>query len=183
MNKFVAKMLWFTPFLLLGVLTSVLWRGLHLDPQSREIPSELVNQNAPGFSAITINDATVTLTQADFLNHWSVLHVWATWCGTCRAEYPFWWVLAKEQPDVRLYSVAYHDEPAEVKKWLKKHGDPFTKTAVDESGEIMAPYGIYGVPQTFLIDPTGKVRFRYVGALNATTWQDKIMPIIEAKNS
>jgi cytochrome c biogenesis protein CcmG/thiol:disulfide interchange protein DsbE len=106
-----------------------------------------------------------------------MLNVWASWCVSCRVEHPLLVQLAKARI-VPVYGLDYKDKPDEAKAWLARNGDPYTASIVDQDGRVGIDYGVYGVPETFVIDKAGVVRYKQIGPLTAEALKEKILPLV-----
>lgn len=161
-------MRYITPLAILVALIFFLCKGLEQDPY--RIPSPLINKPMPDFLAADLIAKHTLLTKKLFLNqHWSLLVVWSSWCKTCAAEQAFLLTLKKKYR-LRIYGLNYRDDLIRAKNYLKHQGNPFQKIIFDPSGLLAIDLGVYGVPENFLIDPQGIIRYKYVGPLNQTIW-------------
>ncbi len=152
------------PVLIFGGLAIVFWRGLASDPSS--LPSVLIGKSAPDFSLPAIKGSNIAgLALADLKTGGvSVVNIWASWCGPCRLEHPFLMELAKRQ-DIRLVGINNKDEPQNAMRFLTTMGQPFAAIGADETGRTTINWGGYGVPETFIVDGQGIIRFKWVGPL------------------
>ncbi|MEG1969701.1 MAG: DsbE family thiol:disulfide interchange protein [Burkholderiaceae bacterium] len=157
------------------VLAGFLFVGLGLNP--REVPSPLVDKPAPAFQLAQLEQPAETFDQKQMLGKVWLLNVWASWCTACRQEHPLLVELAK-QKIVPIIGLNYKDEPAAAKQWLRQWGDPYTLSAKDRDGRVGIEYGVYGVPETFLIDKKGVIRFKQIGPITPDVWQKKMLPLI-----
>ncbi len=164
------------PFVLFILLGAFFWRGLSLDPQ--KLPSMQLGQSLPAFKLPTLEGAPPFLSARDMKGHVAILNVWASWCATCAEEQLFLLTLAHE--GVAIYGLNYKDAPADAKQWLSQWGNPYVLTGSDRNGHVAIDLGVYGAPETFLVDEEGIIRYRHVGALNATVWRDVFVPKIQA---
>jgi cytochrome c biogenesis protein CcmG/thiol:disulfide interchange protein DsbE len=146
-----------------------LYRGLFLDPS--ELPSALIGKPVPEFSLPAV-DGGKTLTRADLLGKPALLNVWATWCISCRVEHPVLNKLA--QQGVRVYGVNYKDENAAALKWLKEFHNPYQLNINDAEGSLGLNLGVYGAPETFLIDSKGIIRHKFVGVVDEVVWREQL---------
>jgi len=164
------KILVFVPLLIFTLLGVLLWVGLYLDP--RELPSELAKNKRPlpAFSLPSLTDPEQTLTQADLVGEVALLNVWATWCPTCKVEHGFLNRLAREQ-GVTIFGVNYKDDPETARNWLRRYQNPYRAVVVDQEGSLGLDLGVYGAPETYVLDATGRIRYRHVGAVDAAAWQ------------
>ncbi len=164
------------PLLIYIVVSIFLALGLDLKPQ--EIPSPLIDKPAPAFSLPALHRPEKTLTPSDFLGQVWLLNVWASWCVSCRAEHPILLQLAKQNA-ITLVGLNYKDESADALQWLQHHGDPYTVSLQDANGRIGIDYGVYGVPETFVIDKRGIIRYKLTGPVDNAILTDKILPLIQ----
>jgi len=185
------------PLILFAVLVIFLWRGLKLDP--REVPSPLVGKPAPGFALARLDDAARTIGRDDMRGRVWLLNVWASWCVACRQEHPVLVELSKQKllPIVGLnYKEVRGDGDIDARKvspeaersmaierarqWLAAHGDPYTTSVLDLDGRVGIDFGVYGVPETFLIDKKGVIRAKQIGPVTPEVWRDTLLPKIQA---
>ncbi len=159
-------------FLLLAVFLGI---GLTLNP--REVPSPLIDKPAPAFSLPQLRDPQVTLTAESLRGKVWLLNVFASWCTPCLEEHPLLVELAAGGA-VPIYGLNYKDARDAALKWLGRHGDPYTAVIVDPDGRAGIDYGVYGVPETFVIDRQGVIRFKHVGPLNRKVLEDRILPLV-----
>ncbi|WP_122553688.1 DsbE family thiol:disulfide interchange protein [Pseudomonas viridiflava] len=158
----------------LGV-AAVLFRGLYLDPA--ELPSALIDKPFPDFTLREVQSER-TLTRADLLGKPALVNVWATWCIACRVEHPVLNRLA--QQGVLIYGVNYKDTNADALKWLKDFHDPYRLNIRDDEGSLGLNLGVYGAPETFLIDAKGVIRHKYVGVIDDTVWRKQLAGLYQA---
>ena len=156
--------------LLLGFLAV----GLKLNP--REIPSPLVGKAAPAFALPLLHQPDKRFAPADMLGKVWLLNVWASWCVSCRDEHPMLLALAKRGV-MPILGLNYKDKGDEATAWLKQFGNPYDLSVVDADGRIGIDYGVYGVPETYLIDAEGVIRYKQIGPLTATILEQKILPL------
>ena len=166
---------WSIPLAIFAVLVAFLWVGLGRDP--REVPSPLIGKPAPEFRLAKLHAPTETLSTGDLRGKVWLLNVWASWCVSCRIEHPLLVQLAKANA-VPVYGLEYKDDPEEGRRWLAQNGDPYTASIVDRDGRVGIDYGVYGVPETFLIDKSGVVRYKQIGPITPEALQQKILPLV-----
>ena len=154
--------------LFLGVAV-FLYRGLYLDPA--ELPSALINKPFPEFSLREVQSDKV-LTRADLLGKPALVNVWGTWCVACRVEHPVLNKLA--QQGVVIYGINYKDVNADALKWLKDFHNPYQLNIRDDEGSLGLNLGVYGAPETFLIDSKGIIRHKFVGVVDETVWREQL---------
>jgi cytochrome c biogenesis protein CcmG/thiol:disulfide interchange protein DsbE len=163
-------------FLLLVVFLAV---GLKLDP--RLVPSPLINKPAPAFVLPRLDNAAVTLRRDDLLGKAWVLNVWASWCGPCRDEHPQVLALARGKY-APIVGLNYKDARDDARGWLRQLGDPYTVSLSDLDGRAGIDFGVYGVPETFVIDKQGVIRFKHVGPLTPEVVDTRIVPLLKELN-
>jgi cytochrome c biogenesis protein CcmG/thiol:disulfide interchange protein DsbE len=163
------------PLILFVVLAVFLAAGLKLNP--RDIPSPFINKPAPAFSAPNLTAPTEKLSTQDLKGQVWLFNVWASWCVSCREEHPILNQLAKQKAVV-IVGLNYKDEPDAAKKWLNTLGNPYNVSIMDQDGRIGIDFGVYGVPETFVIDKKGVIRDKYTGAVTIELWQQTILPLI-----
>lgn len=164
------------PLALFIVLAGFLLRGLFLNP--REVPSPLINKPAPQFSLAQLAQPDRPFGPEDMKGQVWLLNVWASWCVACRQEHPLLVELAKRKA-VPIVGLNYKDKPDAATGWLAQFGDPYDLSVKDRDGRVGIDYGVYGVPETFLIDKAGVIRFKQIGPLTEEVWTKKMQPLIE----
>ena len=167
------------PLGIFGVLIVFLVIGLGLKP--KEIPSPLIGKAAPTFSLPVLNQEGQIFTPKDLLGKVWLLNVWASWCVSCRAEHPLLNELAKMKL-VPILGLNYKDQDLAAIKWLAELGNPYDLSIVDAKGLVGIDYGVYGVPETFVIDQTGKVAFKHIGPITPDSMQNTLLPLIAKLN-
>jgi cytochrome c biogenesis protein CcmG/thiol:disulfide interchange protein DsbE len=171
-------------FLPLAIFFGLLWflyTGLSLNP--REIPSALLNKPVPGFELAQLHAPDKKLSNADMKGQVWLLNVWGSWCVSCRYEHPFLNELAKAQV-LPIIGLNWKDKPEDAKAWLAKFGDPYKVSVSDLEGRTAIDFGVYGAPETFIIDAKGMIRYKHTGPIDATVLRDKLLPVIrELKKS
>ena len=163
------------PFIVFIVLCIALYFGLRRDPH--KIPSPFINKEIPSFSAPSLHNPKQILSDKDLVGKVTLLNVFDTWCLTCQAEHPILMDIARSKL-VRIYGVDYKDHRAKAIKWLKHDGNPYEKVFYDPNGQVGINLGVYGTPETFLIDRYGRIRYKWIGAISPRVWQDKLKPRI-----
>ena len=166
------RFLW--PLAIFLLLVGFLAAGLKLDP--REVPSPLVGKPAPAFELPVLQQPDKRFAPADMRGKVWLLNVWASWCESCRDEHPLLVALSK-QGTLPILGLNYKDKDADAQRWLKQFGNPYQLSAVDADGRIGIDYGVYGVPETYLIDPQGVIRFKQIGAITPAILEQKILPL------
>ncbi len=158
------------PLALFGALALVLLIAVERSPEKSTLQSALIGKPAPQFSLPSLQDPTQTVTSAQYAGRAYVLNVWATWCGECRVEHQMLLDAAAERR-VPLVGLNWKDDDAAALDWLAQLGNPFEAIAVDKEGRVAIDFGVYGAPETFLIDAAGRVVHRHVGALTREAWE------------
>ena len=156
-------------------LVAFLFRGLSLDP--KRVPSPLVGKPMPAFSLPRLQDPAATLSDTDLKGKVSILNIWATWCVSCRAEHKVLLLLANSNK-VDIYGLNYKDERDKAKQWLVQLGDPYVANAFDADGRTGIDWGVYGAPETFIMDREGIIRHKHIGPLSIDALNNEILPLI-----
>jgi cytochrome c biogenesis protein CcmG/thiol:disulfide interchange protein DsbE len=159
-------------FLALAILLGV---GLTLNP--REVPSPLIGKPVPAFSVPALNDATQQISHQTFAGQVTLFNVWASWCVSCRDEHPLLVALAQHN-EVTIYGLNYKDDASAARRWLDEHGNPYRDSAFDQNGRVGMDLGVYGVPETFVVDRQGIIRYKHIGPLTAGALEQKILPLV-----
>jgi len=165
------------PLAIFVVLLGFLFIGLRLNP--REVPSPLVGKPAPSFELPLLHQPEKRFTPADMRGKTWLLNVWASWCVSCREEHPVLMDLAKRNL-LPILGLNYKDRGDEAQRWLKQFGDPYQLSVADLDGRVGIDYGVYGVPETYLIDPEGVIRFKQIGPVTPEVLEKKILPLVQA---
>jgi cytochrome c biogenesis protein CcmG, thiol:disulfide interchange protein DsbE len=165
----------FIPLIVFVVLALFLLKGLDRDPN--ELPSALIGSPVPAFSLPDLNEPENRVTEAIFQGEPSLLNVWATWCPTCRVEHPYLVELAAQ--GVRIVGMDYKDEDAAARRWLEKLGNPYEVTFTDAEGHLGVDLGVFGAPETYLIDGNGVIRAKRVGVVDERIWQEEFGPLYQ----
>jgi len=159
------------------LLVVVLWLGFSLnDPHV--LPSALLDRPFPEFELPSLRDEDKRLTVSDLKGRILLVNVWATWCPTCKAEHAELLRL-KQRFGLEIVGIVYKDEPEYAKRWLKAYGDPYAFNIVDRDGRLGIDLGVYGAPESFLLNAEGKILYKRVGDVNARIWRDEIRPRLE----
>jgi cytochrome c biogenesis protein CcmG/thiol:disulfide interchange protein DsbE len=164
-------------FLALVVLLGV---GLKLNP--REVPSPLIGKPAPAFALPQLHEPGKTFAPADMRGRVWMLNVWASWCVSCRQEHPVLMELSRSGL-VPIYGLDYKDQTDDAAKWLQQFGNPYKLSAVDAKGQVGIDYGVYGVPETYVIDKRGVIRYKQIGPVTPEVLQTKILPLVKQLES
>ena len=160
-------------FIVVGVFLAV---GLKLDP--REIPSPLIDKPAPQFELPRLLQMDGVVGTADLRGEVWLLNVWASWCVACRVEHPLLNDLAAKRL-IRIVGLNYKDAPADARTWLREFGNPYDIIAVDRQGEAGIDWGVYGVPETFIVSADGRIAYKHVGPVTQVIVDGTLMPIVD----
>lgn len=163
------------PLILFIVMAIFLAIGLNLNPS--EIPSPLLDKPAPAFAAAKLQLPDEKLTNADLKGQVWLFNVWASWCVSCREEHPVLNELARQKA-VTIIGLNYKDDPTAAKNWLDTLGNPYNVSIMDQDGRIGLDWGVYGVPETFVVDKKGIVRYKHTGPVSINDVQQTFLPLI-----
>ena len=165
-------------FLPLGIfvaLVVLLAVGLTLNP--RLVPSPLIDKPAPNFDLPSVMNPEQRISKKDLEGKVSLVNVWASWCVSCRAEHPLFMQIARSGV-VPVYGINYKDERADALRWLEAFGNPYKESAWDLDGRVGIEWGVYGTPETFLVDQQGVIRYKQIGPMTVEDLENKILPLI-----
>ena len=182
MNKYLL-----IPFVLFLGLVLAIFIVLRRGTDPHEIPSPLINKAAPAFQLPQLQDSTKTISSADLRGKVYVLNFWGSWCIACRDEHPLL-IQYSKQNIVPIYGVDYKyandsaDERIAAQQFLSELGNPYSQIVYDAEGRTSIDYGVYGAPESFLIDKTGVVRFKQIGPITEDVWNKKIVPLARQLN-
>jgi cytochrome c biogenesis protein CcmG, thiol:disulfide interchange protein DsbE len=165
------------PIVIFILLVALFGIGLTKDP--RLIPSPLIGQPFPEFDLPFLKNLESNIQKSDITGEYMLINVWASWCSACAEEHPLIMELAKRNV-IKLVGLNYKDESIAALKWLKNRGDPYVATLVDYDGELGMNLGVYGVPETFLIDPKGNIIYKHVGPLNSEVIENNLLALAKS---
>ena len=163
------------PLVLFLALVAFLAIGLGRDP--REVPSPLINKPAPAFRLVELKNPSRSFSSEEMRGKVWLLNVWASWCVACRDEHPMLLELARRNA-IPIYGLNYKDKPTDAISWLNELGDPYVLSVSDLDGRVGIDYGVYGAPETFLIDRDGVIRLKHIGPITPAVWDNKIAPLV-----
>lgn len=163
------------PFVVFMILAAFMYVGLGLNPH--EVPSPLVGKPAPAFTLPQLHDPKKQFSSQDMKGKVWMLNVWASWCVSCKEEHSLLVALA-EQKILPIYGLDYKDKREDAELWLKKGGDPYTLVVMDSEGRIGIDYGVYGVPETYVIDKKGVIRHKQIGPITSQSLSETILPLV-----
>ena len=176
MNK--QRIILFVPVLVFAVLGVLFYRGLSIDPNN--MPSALLNKPVPSFNLSRLENAQEKLNESMLKGKVSLLNVWATWCVTCREEHAFLNQLKGQ--NITIIGIDYKDNTEDAQRWIAELGNPYTDIIVDEEGRLGLDLGVFGAPETYVVDKQGIIRYKHIGDLNQKVWDETILPIIKTLN-
>ncbi len=160
-------------FILMAILLGL---GLGMDPS--KIPSPLIGKSVPTFSLAKLHDPQQQMSNEDFIGEPWVLNVWASWCVACRAEHKYITRLGNMKL-VKVIGLNYKDEPEDARNWLRELGNSYTASLMDRDGRVGIDWGVYGVPETFIIDKDGIIKYKFIGPINQEILDTEIVPLIK----
>jgi cytochrome c biogenesis protein CcmG/thiol:disulfide interchange protein DsbE len=167
----IIRLIPFLVLLLLGVLLAV---GLSISEHKSDLPSPLIGKQIPEFSLPLLGQNDALVSQADLIGEPFLLNVWASWCVTCRFEHPVIKALA-ESGAVRVIGLNYRDEEADAQAWLNRYGNPYLMNLADPSGRTAIDFGVYAAPESFLVDASGRIIYKQIGALTPEAVEQEIL--------
>ena len=168
------------PAAIFAVLVGFFVVGLHRDPS--QVPSPLIGKPAPAYSLPKVEDPSVKVSNTDFAGRKHLVNVWATWCVECRKEHQVLLEMARQNV-LPIVGMDWKDELASAQQWLNQLGNPYVATAFDQEGRVAIDFGVYGAPETFLIDEQGKVLYKHIGVLTLEVWNQELLPRINGQKS
>lgn len=174
MNK--QRALLFIPLAVFAVLVAFFWIGLSLDPN--KMPSALLNKPAPKFALPRLLNAQEVRTESMLKGQVTLLNVWSTTCVTCREEHAFLNHLNKQ--GMHIVGIDHKDDTVDAQRWIAELGNPYDDIIVDEEGQLGLDLGVFGLPETYVIDKHGVIRYKHIGDLNQRVWEETIQPIIKS---
>jgi cytochrome c biogenesis protein CcmG/thiol:disulfide interchange protein DsbE len=166
----------FIPLIVFAVLALFFWKGLSLDPSA--MPSALLDKSFPEFSLPRLDNESEATSRSDLLGEITLVNIWATWCVSCRIEHPYLNKLAES--GVRIVGLNYKDESNAARRWLEDLGNPYQWNIVDQEGRLGVDLGVFGAPETYLLDKDGIIRYKHVGVVDQRVWDEKFLPLITA---
>lgn len=176
MNRF------WIPLGVFAVLCVVFAVALKRAPEKEFVASALIGKPAPEFKLPSLMNPGTTVDSASYRGRWVLVNVWGTWCYECRNENPML-LNIKQQNKVVILGLNYKDDDDAARKWLQQYGNPFNVIGTDPEGRAAIDYGVYGAPESFLVNPQGIIVHKVVGAISPDTWQNTLLPMIEGDKS
>jgi cytochrome c biogenesis protein CcmG/thiol:disulfide interchange protein DsbE len=169
------SMRYLTPLIVFGALVALLAWGLRQDPS--KVPSPLIGKPVPEFSLPALEDPNRTVTEADLKGKISLVNVWASWCSSCRAEHQALMTLS-EVPDFQIVGLNWKDEAADAMRVLQLTGNPYDLNGYDPDNTVGIHWGVYGAPETFVVDQDGIIRYKHIGPIDREVWEKKLQPLV-----
>ena len=151
-------------------------KGLNMDPKL--LPSALIGKQVPDFDLPPVKGRTLGLSSKNLHGEVSLVNVFASWCVACRAEHPLFMKLAASKA-VPIHGLNYKDAPDDAARWLNTMGDPYTRTGADRDGRVAIDFGVYGVPETFVVGSDGRIAHKHIGAITEQALSETILPLVE----
>ncbi len=177
-RRLKTRLLLVTPLIGFGILVFFLGIGFRLGEHNVH-PSAMLNDPFPEFSSMSLLDDE-PITREDLIGTFRLVNVWASWCTACIEEHDLLLELARSGT-ISIIGINYRDQAEEAKTWLYERGNPYETVVVDAKGEICVDLGVYGAPESFLVDPEGIIRAKQVGVLTRTAWMEEFQPWLEAQ--
>jgi cytochrome c biogenesis protein CcmG/thiol:disulfide interchange protein DsbE len=168
------------PLAAFALLLVVLVVGLKHAPQKSIIPSPLIGKSAPQFTLRNLFDGRAPVSAALLRGRWSLVNVWGTWCGECRAEHEAL-LQIKRDGQVPIIGIDWKDQDEDAQSWLEQLGNPYETVGTDHDGRVAIDWGVYAAPESFLISPTGTVVYKQIGAITPQIWREQILPRMRAQ--
>ncbi|OFE12017.1 hypothetical protein PHACT_01745 [Pseudohongiella acticola] len=167
----------YLPVIGFAALAVLMWRGLYLD--SRTLPSMLLDRPLPEFELRALETGDQLLSVQDLPDEPFILNIWGSYCLPCLQENPIF-MAAKEADVIPIIGVNYKDTDAAAREWLDDNGNPFTLSIIDDTGRYGIDLGVYGAPETFIVDAQGVIRYKHIGVIDYQSWDEEILPVIDA---
>lgn len=165
------------PLIVFIALVALLFYGLQLDP--RKVPSPLVGKPAPSFELESLEDPSRPVSSDILRGRVSLVNVWASWCPSCRQEHGELMAIARANPDLQVIGFNWKDTRPEALEMLRLYGNPYLVSAYDPDNRYGLHWGVYGAPETFIVDPEGIIRYKHIGPVDRTVWEERIRPIVD----
>lgn len=165
------------PLALFMALVVLLFYGLGTDP--RKVPSPLVGKPVPEFTLPVLGDPNRTVSHEDLRGKISLVNVWASWCVSCRAEHAELMRLSREEQDMQIFGLNWKDEATDAIRMLRMTGDPYVVSAFDPENRVGIHWGVYGAPETFVVDRAGIIRHKHIGPIDRRVWEETLRPLVQ----
>lgn len=165
------------PLALFLALVALLFYGLGTDP--RKVPSPLIGKPAPEFVLPVLGEPQRSVSNEALLGQVSLVNVWASWCVSCRAEHAELMRLSREEKDIQIFGLNWKDEAPDALRMLRQTGDPYVVSAYDPDNQVGIHFGVYGAPETFVIDRQGIIRHKHIGPIDRRAWEETLRPLVQ----
>ncbi|WP_200388435.1 DsbE family thiol:disulfide interchange protein [Thiocapsa imhoffii] len=165
------------PLIIFLGMAALLFYGLQLDP--RKVPSPLIGKPAPMFELESLEEPGRLVSSDMLFGRVSLVNIWASWCPSCRQEHGELMVIARDHPDLQVIGFNWKDTRPEALRMLRQYGNPYVVSAYDPDNRYGLHWGVYGAPETFIVDGEGIIRYKHIGPVDQTVWETKIRPIVE----
>ena len=172
------KLILLTPIILLLIVSTFVFLYLLSDKDPNKPPSVLINKNVPIFESKSLYDSKNIISTNDIKNKKFLINFFASWCGPCKFEHPLFFDLAKNYPDLYILGFNHKDEESDAKKYLAEDGNPYNFVGIDNDGMIALEFGVFGLPETFLINENGKIIYKFMGPLTKEIIKNEIEPLL-----
>jgi cytochrome c biogenesis protein CcmG/thiol:disulfide interchange protein DsbE len=173
------RLFYFLPIVLLGLFGVIAWYGLAPNRDPSALPSALIGKPAPRFTLTTLDPASGGLTSQDFAGKVTVVNFFASWCVPCKAEHPLLFLLNKDY-HVPVYGIAFQDQTADTARYIQEMGSPYSKIGLDQNGRTAIDFGVTGVPETFILDKDGVIRYRLAQPIDPDRLAAEIGPLLKS---
>ncbi len=177
MSRLRTRLLYLLPAAVFALVAAYLVRGLDPARDPQRIASALIDLPVPEFALPPLMEGEPGLASADLAGGVSLVNFFATWCVPCRVEHPMLLWLTRER-GLTVHGINYKDKPEDARAWLAELGNPFARIGVDATGRVAIDFGVYGLPETFVIDRGGRIRLRHVGPLDQATVDEVLLPLV-----
>ncbi len=171
------RLLFLLPVLAFALIAGWFWRGLAPDRDPSEVPSVMIGKPVPAFDLPALVAGSPGLKSSELKGHVTLINFFASWCVPCRAEHPLLFTLAQDKR-IQIEGIAYKNKQSDTNAYLAELGNPYARVVVDEPGRTAIDFGLYGVPESYLVDRDGVIRFRQVGPLTEDVIEQKLRPLI-----
>jgi len=173
------RLLYLLPIVLLGLFGAIAWIGLSPNRDPSALPSALIGKPVPDFNLTTLDPAAGGLTPKDFAGKVTVVNFFASWCLPCKAEHPLLFELGKDY-NVPVYGIAFQDQTADTARYIQEMGSPYAKIGLDQNGRTAIDFGVTGVPETFILDKNGVIRYRLAQPIDPDRLAGEIGPLLKS---
>jgi cytochrome c biogenesis protein CcmG/thiol:disulfide interchange protein DsbE len=170
-----SKLRYLAPLGVFALLLIVLIVGLVRAPEKDIIPSPLIGKSAPQFSLPSLFAGQSPVSSEQFKGHWTLVNVWGSWCISCREEHPMLLTI-HQQAQIPIVGIDWNDDEGDARDWLGQLGNPYSAIGVDHDGRVAIDWGVYGAPESFLVNPSGTVVYKQVGVITADVWKHQFLP-------